>query len=128
MLDIWHRWNHLRAARACLKDPAIALEIDPYHVMNRQLAKTYNTEACEQAFSWLDQFCPNLLEMGPGLFAAHVTMMMHRRNQRIQKQRSRGESESVSVIEGDVLREASRARFLQLREREVKAERAFLSA
>ncbi len=29
LLDIWHRWNHLWAANACLKDPSVAEEIDP---------------------------------------------------------------------------------------------------
>ena len=130
LLDIWHRWNHLRAEGACLKDPDTAAAIDPYHINNKALAETYNTEACEQAFSWMDQFCPFLLEMGPGLFAAHLTMMMDRRNESISRKRQNGQSSSDSCDSGTclpapVLMQASKARFAQLRQREMNAERAW---
>ena len=122
LLDIWHRWNHLRAAGACLKDAVLAEEIDPYHEHNRPLARKYNTEACEQAFSWMDQFCPYLLEMGPGSFVAHLTMMMDRRNCAIVRMRAKGEIACESCLSADALRAASRARFVQLRQREVNAD------
>jgi hypothetical protein len=126
LLDIWHRWNHLRAAAACLKNPDLAKEIDPYHDCNRALAGKYNTEACEQAFSWLDHFCPYMLEMGPGLFVAHLTMMMDRRNAFIVRARAKGDVGKVSFMDAQILREASHTRFQQLRQREVNAERFML--
>ena len=123
LLDIWHRWNHLRAANACLKDPELAKELDPYHENNRELAKTYNTEACEQAFSWLDHFCPYLLEMGPGFFVAHLTMMMDRRNDALVRRRNKGDISRDAIWSEEELRRASRTRFEHLRQRETDAMR-----
>ena len=51
LLDIWHRWNHLRASGSCLHDAEVAREIDPYLKNNKQIARKYNTEACEQVFA-----------------------------------------------------------------------------
>lgn len=123
LLDVWHRWNHLKAQGACLKDANIAKAIDPYHESNQSLARMYNTEACEQAFSWMDQFCPFLLEMGPGLFVAHVTMMMDRRNRDVVQKREKKEVSCDSCLSAEALRAASSARFRQLRQREIGAER-----
>ena len=57
---------------------------DPF----KQIARKYNTEACEQIFAWLDPFCPYLLETG--LVLAHMTMMMDRRNAKVVKKRNNG--------------------------------------
>ena len=76
-------------------------------------------KACEQAFAWMDQFCPYLLEMGPGLFSAHVTMMMDRRNAHIVAKRKKGSEECGCSLSAKALRSASRARFEQLKLREV---------
>ena len=73
-----------------MHDAEVVREIDPYQENNKQIARKYNTEACEQVFAWLDPFCPYLLEMGPGLFLAHMTMMMDRRNAKVVKRRNNG--------------------------------------
>ena len=104
----------------------MAAEIDPYHERHGALSAKYNTEACEQAFSWLDRFTPYLMEMGPGLFAAHLTMMMDRRNAHVIKKREKSRPTEETFIDVEVLRQARAVQFHQLREREIKDELCFL--
>ena len=108
--------------------PCRACAVPCHNIIDEALAEKYNTEACEQAFAWLDRFCPFLLEMGPGMFMAHVTMMMDRRNALVVSKRKQPASEDANVFDGESLREASRARFVQLRQREAAVERLWIGA
>jgi hypothetical protein len=84
LLDKWHRCNHTR----CLMTETSRAAIDPKHEANVGLANKYNTEACEQAFSWLDRYVYSFLELGAGLFQCQMTFLMDRRNRRIVTNRS----------------------------------------
>ena len=56
----------------------------------------------------MDRFCPFLLEMGPGMFMAHVTMMMGRRNALVVSKRIRGIGENKLVSCGKAYSTANR--------------------
>ena len=68
-----------------------------------------------------------VLDLSQFLPGPHLTMMMDRRNSSIARRRARGDVAAEPLLDAEVLREASRARFEQLREREVNAERLFLT-
>ena len=84
VLDVWHRANHT----ACLADPVTAAFIDPLNSMNRLFLQNVNTEACEQAFSWLDTVTYVALGMTRGRFQIFLYMMMHLANEKIMARRS----------------------------------------
>ena len=76
MLDIWHVSNH----HACLVAPEEAAELDPRLPANDHLRRAVNTEACEQAFSFLDRVTYVSYCMGPGLFHLYGYLIMDMEN------------------------------------------------
>ena len=79
MLDIWHAQNHKR----CLETPEMRAILDPRAPENADIRKAVDTEACEQAFSFLDRITYHLQEMGPGTFHAFMYLMLDSENERI---------------------------------------------
>ena len=79
MLDIWHRSNHVK----CLQDPVLAAELDPRHENNEKLRRAINTEACEQAFSFVDRYTYMTYSMGPSLFHFYVYMLFDMENEKL---------------------------------------------
>ena len=83
ILDIWHRDNHVR----CLQDPVLAAEIDPRHEANEPLRGLVNTEACEQAFSFIDRYTYMTYSMGAGLFHVYAYLLLDMENSKLMKRR-----------------------------------------
>ena len=86
MLDIWHAVNHT----SCLQDPRINWILDPRHLANASLRGAVNTEACEQAFSFLDRITYVSMTMGPGHFAMFLYIMFDLENNKVYSRRGRG--------------------------------------
>ena len=84
MIDHWHVTNH----RACLQNPADAESLDPRSTFNRIFRTVVDTEACEQAFSFLDRVSYVGLNMGPGMFHAYIYLIMDRENEKVVRRRS----------------------------------------
>ena len=83
ILDIWHRANHVK----CLQDPVLSAEIDPRHANNEDLRGVVNTEACEQAFSFLDRYTYMTYSMGAGLFHVYVYLLLDMENSKLMRHR-----------------------------------------
>lgn len=83
MLDIWHAGNHT----ACLRDPTEAAVLDPRHENNHVIREAVNTEACEQAFSFIDRITYVSYTMGPGLFHVYGYLIMDMENSKVVKRR-----------------------------------------
>ena len=83
MLDIWHVTNH----NACLQDPVEAQFLDPRSSHNKDIQNAVNTEACEQAFSFLDRLTYVAYNMGPGLFHTYLYIIMNRENKKLSRRR-----------------------------------------
>ena len=79
MLDIWHVRNHTR----CLETAELKAILDPRAPENEELRRAVDTEACEQAFSFLDRITYHLQEMGPGTFHAFMYLMLDLENERM---------------------------------------------
>ena len=84
VLDIWHASNH----HACLQDPAAAQELDIRLPSNAALRHAVNTEACEQAFSFLDRVSYVTFTMGPGKYHCYTYLLMDLEN-KVVKNRQR---------------------------------------
>ena len=84
MLDIWHRDDHVK----CLEDPVLAAELDPRHEDNEGLRRAVNTEACEQAFSFIDRCTYMTYGMGAGLFHVYVYLLLDMENAKLVRRRS----------------------------------------
>ena len=84
MLDIWHVTNHT----ACLKDAERAKILDPRLPENAAVRKAVNTEACEQAFSFLDRISYVGLNMNRGSFHLYLYLLMDRENTKVCLRRS----------------------------------------
>lgn len=76
MLDIWHVRNHT----ACLRDPALRRVLDPRAPENEGVRRLVDTEACEQAFSFVDRISYVGQNMGPGRFAAYTYFILDLEN------------------------------------------------
>ena len=83
MLDIWHACNHT----ACLVDPKEAAILDPRLPINKWWRENVNTEACEQAFSFVDRITYVGLSMKPGLFHTYLYLIMDMENEKIVRGR-----------------------------------------
>ena len=83
MLDIWHVVNHTK----CLADPATQPILDPRHPDNERKRQDVNTEACEQAFSYIDRITYVAGTMGPGMFHAYNYLLMDLENQKVMRAR-----------------------------------------
>ena len=83
MLDIWHVSNH----HACLANAADAAELDPRLAGNTALRQAVNTEACEQAFSFIDRVTYVSYCMGPGLFHLYGYLIMDMENTKTVRRR-----------------------------------------
>ena len=84
MLDIWHVHNHTK----CLQDPVEGPVLDPRSPQNDALRRAVNTEACEQAFSFIDRVTYVGLNMGPGMFHAFTYLLMDRENEKLIRRRA----------------------------------------
>lgn len=84
MLDVWHAQNHTK----CLEKPELRLELDPRLPENEGLRKAVDTEACEQAFAFLDRVTYLLQEMGPGSFHTYLYLVMGLENERLVNRRA----------------------------------------
>ena len=85
MLDIWHVHNHT----ACLADPVQAAILDPRSEANQRYRGTVNTEACEQAFSFIDRITYVSYTMGRGMFHVYAYLIMDMENEKVTRRRSR---------------------------------------
>ena len=83
MLDIWHRANHVK----CLADPVLAAELDPKHANNEALRGVVNTEACEQAFSFIDRYTYMAHSMSAGLFHVYLYLLLDMENSKLVRRR-----------------------------------------
>ena len=86
MLDLWHARDH----SACPKNPADAAVLDPRHEKKRAIWEAVNTEACEQAFSFIDRVTYVSYAMAPGLFHVYGYLIMDMENTKVVKRRARG--------------------------------------
>ena len=71
--------NHTR----CLQNPEDANGLDPRSPANADVRAQVDTEACEQAFSFLDRVTYVLQEMGPGLFHVYMYLILDMENARV---------------------------------------------
>ena len=85
MIDAWHVANH----HACLAGPEGPL-LDPRSEINREFKGAVNTEACEQAFSFVDRLTYVAFTMGPGLFHVYNYVLMDRENGKLVRRRGLG--------------------------------------
>ena len=80
----WHVRNH----SACLADPVLSAILDPRRPENHDLRQSVNTEACEQAFSFIDRITYVGLNMGPGLFHLYLYILMDCENEKTIRRRA----------------------------------------
>ena len=83
IIDIWHVNNH----HACLANANDAAVLDPRLPVNEHLRRAVNTEACEQAFSFLDRVTYVSYCMGPGMFHVYGYLIMDMENTKIMRRR-----------------------------------------